>query len=112
MARVQVSQTMRGTVTDARARDDSGRGGRGRDSAVVTRPRLLVILFRLCCSRRCDYVAGAGFGVAHESDRSGSECFSDCSGCSSVRVRPLGGMGSYVLDNVGTRRRRHRVVRG
>ena len=48
LACVRVSgRVTRRTVTDARGGGNSGRGGRGRTSAEVTRPRLLVTLLRV-----------------------------------------------------------------
>ena len=48
LVRVWVSaRVMIGTVADARGGGSNERGGRGRDSTAVTRPRLLVTLFRV-----------------------------------------------------------------
>ena len=66
----------------------------------MTRSRLLVTLFRERYSHRCYYVAGLGSGVAHASDRGGGDCFLDISGCSSVRVCPLDGIGSCLPTSV------------
>ena len=57
LACVRVSARVRGTVTDSRGGGNSGTGGRGRDSTMMTRPRLLVTLFRVCYSRRRGYFA-------------------------------------------------------
>ena len=49
MARIRVTaRVMRGTVTDAIGGGNSGRDEQRRVSTVVTRPRLLVTLFRMC----------------------------------------------------------------
>ena len=57
LARVRVfGQGYKGIVTDASGGGKSGRGGRGRDSTVVTGPRLLVTLLCARCNRRCDYL--------------------------------------------------------
>ena len=82
---------------------NSGRGGRGRDSTVVTRPKLVLCV---CCSRHFGCFSGLRSGVAHASDHGGGDCASDFS-CSSVRVCPLEGIGSCVLANAGTPHRRH-----
>ena len=48
LARVRVSAgVVKGTVTDARGGGNSGKGGRGWDSTLVARPRLLVDLVRM-----------------------------------------------------------------
>ena len=71
LVRVWVSaRVMIGTVADARGGLSSRRGGRGRHSIMVTRSRLLVTLFRVCCNRRCVCFDGLGFGVIHARDRS------------------------------------------
>ena len=67
---------MRDTVPNARGGGNSGLGGRGWDSTVVTRPRLIVTFFRVYRSRRCGYFAGLGCNVAHASGRGGGYRFS------------------------------------
>ena len=85
LVRVRVSASVvRSPVTDARGGGNSGRDGRGRDSTVVNRPRLLVTLFRVFCSRGCVFSAGLGSGGAHASARGGGDCFYVVWGCSSV----------------------------
>ena len=102
------------------------RRARGGFSRGVTRPRLLVALFRVCVVAviACAFCRGLGSGVAHASfhgwDKSwGQEkaiVFMFFLGRARGFVLSTGiastGIGSCALADVGTPHRRHRIVRG